>query len=106
MKYSLFLPYLLVMAIVTYLLRMLPLVIFRKKITNRFVNSFLYYMPYSVLCAMTFPAILYSGGHLLSGIAALCAALVLAYKNKGLLAVALTAWITVIAVELILGYFG
>ena len=106
MIYSRFLPYLLVMAVVTYLLRMLPLVIFRKKITNRFINSFLYYMPYSVLGAMTFPAILYSGGHMLSGIVALCAALFLAYKNKSLLAVALTAWVTVIVFELILGYMG
>ena len=50
--------YILVMAGVTYLVRMLPLVIFKKKITNRFIRSFLYYIPYAVLAAMTFPAIL------------------------------------------------
>ena len=51
-----------VMAIVTYLVRMLPFVIFRKKITNVRVKSFLYYVPYAVLSAMTFPAIFTSTG--------------------------------------------
>ena len=54
----------LVMAFVTYLIRMLPLVIFRKKITNRRLRSFLYYIPYAVLAAMTFPAIFTSTGRL------------------------------------------
>lgn len=49
--------YIAVMALVTYLIRMLPLVIFRKKIENRFIRSFLYYIPYAVLAAMTFPAV-------------------------------------------------
>ena len=106
MNYSVFLPQLLIMAVVTYLLRMLPLVVFRKRITNGFINSFLYYMPYAVLGAMTFPAILYSGGHLASGLIALAAALFTAYKNKGLLAVALVAWVAVIAAELVLSYMG
>ena len=48
--------YIAVMALVTYLIRMLPLVIFHKKIENRFIRSFLYYIPYAVLAAMTFPA--------------------------------------------------
>ena len=52
--------YTFVMAAVTYLIRMLPFVVFRKPIKNRFVRSFLYYVPYAVLGAMTFPAILYS----------------------------------------------
>ena len=46
-----------VMAGVTYLVRMLPMVIFRKKIKSRFIRSFLYYIPYAVLAAMTFPAV-------------------------------------------------
>ena len=62
----------LVMAVVTYLIRMLPMAIFRKKIKNRFIQSFLSYVPYSVLAAMTFPAVfgcfrLLPGGHDLSG---------------------------------------
>ena len=52
-----FFLYLLVMAGVTYLIRMLPLVLCRKKIENRFIRSFLYYIPYAVLSAMTIPAI-------------------------------------------------
>ena len=56
--------YIAVMALVTYLIRMLPLVIFRKKIENRFIRSFLYYIPYAVLAAMTFPAVFSSTGSL------------------------------------------
>ena len=52
--------YIITMAVVTYLIRMVPLVAFRKKIENRFVNSFLYYVPYSCLTALTLPSILYS----------------------------------------------
>lgn len=57
-----FFIYLFIMAGVTYLIRALPLVIFKGKITNRFVQSFLYYVPYAVLGAMTFPSILFSNG--------------------------------------------
>ena len=64
-----FLPYLLVMAGVTYLIRALPFVLVNKKIENRFLNSFLYYIPYTVLAAMTFPAILTAtAGGILSGV--------------------------------------
>lgn len=59
-----FFIYLFIMAGVTYLIRALPLVIFKGKITNRFVQSFLYYVPYAVLGAMTFPSILFSTGNL------------------------------------------
>ena len=61
--------YIFTMAAVTYLIRMIPLTIFRKKITNTFVKSFLYYVPYAVLSAMTFPAIFSSTGTKMSGIA-------------------------------------
>ena len=60
------LAYIAVMAGVTYLIRMLPLTVFQKKIKNRFIRSFLYYIPYAVLGAMTFPAILYSTGSVYS----------------------------------------
>ena len=62
MKTGMLLAYIAVMAGVTYLIRMLPLTVFQKKIKNRFIRSFLYYIPYAVLGAMTFPAILYSTG--------------------------------------------
>ena len=71
MSWSFFLPYVLVMAVVTYLIRMLPLAAFRRRITSRFIRSFLYYVPYAVLSAMTFPAILYATGSLPSACAAL-----------------------------------
>ena len=80
-----------VMALVTYLVRVLPMAIFRKKIHNRFVQSFLYYVPYAVLSAMTFPAIFDSSGSRLGAAAGCVAALVLAYFRKGLLLVAVGA---------------
>lgn len=80
-----------VMALVTYLVRVLPMAIFRKKIHNRFVQSFLYYVPYAVISAMTFPAIFDSTGSRLGAAAGCVAALVLAYFRKGLLLVAVGA---------------
>ena len=80
-----------VMALVTYLVRVLPMAIFRKKIHNRFVQSFLYYVPYAVLSAMTFPSIFDSTGSRLGAAAGCVAALVLAYFRKGLLLVAVGA---------------
>ena len=80
-----------VMALVTYLVRVLPMAIFRKKIHNRLVQSFLYYVPYAVLSAMTFPAIFDSTGSRLGAAAGCVAALVLAYFRKGLLLVAVGA---------------
>ena len=79
------------MAIVTYLIRMLPLALFRKKISSRFVRSFLYYVPYAVLSAMTLPSMLYSAGSIPSATAALIVALALAWREKSLLTVAVAA---------------
>ena len=88
-------PYILmgiaVMAITTYLIRVMPMVIFRKKITNVWIRSFLYYVPYAVLAAMTFPAVFQSTGSALSAVAGCVVAVVLAYFNKGLLTVAVAA---------------
>lgn len=92
----------LLMTLVTYLPRMLPLAIFRKKIKNRFVKSFLAYVPYAVLAAMTLPEILYSTNSLLSAAAGMVVALVLAKRRKGLLTVALGASATVFVVELVI----
>ena len=90
-----------VMALVTYLVRMLPMVIFRKKITNVRVKSFLYYVPYAVLSAMTFPAIFSSTGTYPSAIAGCGVAVLLAYKGKGLLTVAVGAAAAVFIVQMI-----
>ena len=90
-----------VMALVTYLVRMLPMVIFRKKITNVRVKSFLYYVPYAVLSAMTFPAIFLSTGTYPSAIAGCGVAVFLAYKGKGLLTVAVGAAAAVFIVQML-----
>ena len=89
------------MALVTYLVRVLPMVIFRKKITNVWVKSFLYYVPYVVLSAMTFPAIFTSTGSYPSAVAGCGAAVVLAYFKKGLLTVAVGAAAAVFIVQFI-----
>ena len=100
------LPYFLIsvasMALVTYLPRMLPLVIFRKKIQNRYIRSFLSYVPYAVLAAMTFPAIFSATASPLSALAGLVVALILAYHQKGLLTVALSASAAVFLAELLM----
>lgn len=91
MKTSYILLCIAAMAVTTYLIRMLPMVIFRKKITNVWIRSFLYYVPYAVLAAMTFPAVFYSTGSTLGAAIGTAAAIVLAYFNKGLLTVAVGA---------------
>ena len=99
--------YILVMAGVTYLIRMLPLVLFKKEITSPFVKSFLFYVPYACLAAMTFPAILTApSSGMIAGAAALGAALIAAYREKSLLTVALFACAAVFVAEQILGFLG
>lgn len=83
--------YIAVMAGVTYLIRMLPLTLFRKKIKNRFLRSFLKYIPYTVLSAMTFPAIFYSTGNVITAAAGTVAALITAFFGLPLIVVALAA---------------
>ena len=87
------------MAITTYLIRVLPLTIFRKPIRSRFLRSFLHYVPYACLTAMTFPAILSSTDSILSGAAALTVAVWLAYRGKSLITVALSSSAAVLAVQ-------
>ena len=101
-----FFLYLIVMAGVTYLIRMLPLVLCRKKIENRFIRSFLYYVPYAVLSAMTIPAIFYSTGCLISAILGLACAVILSLLEKKLLTVAIGACGTVFIVEYVMTFFG
>lgn len=98
--------YIFVMAAVTYLIRMLPLALSKKEITNQYIKSFLYYVPYACLAAMTFPAILYSTASLYSALAGLITALIAAYRGKSLLIVALAACVAVFLVERILPFFG
>ena len=99
-----FLSYLAVMAGVTYLVRLIPMIFIRKKITNRFIKSFLHYVPYSVLSVMTFPAILYSTGYLTSAIVGTLVAVLLAFRRKGLLVVAIGAALGVLIAELLITY--
>ena len=95
-----------IMALVTYIPRMLPQAIFRKKIKSRFIRSFLAYVPYAVLAAMTFPEILYSTSNVISAVAGLLVALVLSYFGRGLLTVALSSTAVVFVVEQILKWMG
>ena len=93
--------YIAAMALTTYLIRMLPLTIFRKPIKSRFIRSFLYYVPYACLTAMTFPSILTSAGTLAAGIAALVVSVVLSYLGKSLVIVALSSSAAVFLVNLV-----
>lgn len=94
--------YILTMALTTYLIRVLPLTIFRKPIKSRFLRSFLHYVPYACLTAMTFPAILSSTASIISGAAALIVAVALAYKGKSLIVVALSSSAVVLLTEFFL----
>ena len=94
--------YIFAMALATYLIRVLPMTIFRKPIKSRFLRSFLYYVPYCCLTAMTFPAILSSTASMLSGAAALIVAVILAYRGKSLIVVALSSSAAVLITEWIL----
>lgn len=94
-----FYVYVLVMAGVTYLIRAIPLVLINREIKNKFIKSFLYYVPYAALAAMTFPAILYSTTEVPAAVAGLVVAFAMAIKEKSLLVVAVAACITVFAVE-------
>ena len=95
-----FIKYLAVMAGVTYLIRMLPLVLIKKKLKNRFLKSFLYYIPYAVLSVMTVPAIFTSTGSVVSATAGFVTAVILAYFERGLLTVAAFSCAAVFIAEL------
>lgn len=97
--------YIAVMAAVTYLIRVLPLTLIRKKITNRTLRSFLYYVPYVTLAVMTFPAILEATNSILSGLVALIAGVILAYFGVSLFGVAVCSCAVVFVLELIIKFF-
>ncbi len=92
-----------IMAGVTYLLRMLPVTVFQKKIENRFIRSFLAYVPYAVLAAMTIPDIFFATSSLASAALGLAATVLLAYRGKSLLTVALGAVAVVFLAERLMG---
>ena len=94
-----YLAYLAVMAGVTYLIRMLPLTVFRKEIRSVFIKSFLHYVPYAVLAAMTIPGVLESTGDIRTAIVGTVAAIVMAWRGHGLLTVAITACCAVAAAQ-------
>lgn len=83
--------YLLIMAGSTYLIRAIPFALVRKKIESPFIRSFLYYIPYAVLTAMTFPAVLYATGNITAAAVGFGVALILALLKKGLTTVAMAA---------------
>ena len=99
---SIYFKYLAVRALVTYVLRALLFVIVKKKITNVYVRSFWEYIPYGVLAAMTFPAVFTSAGGVIPSLAGMTVALILAYRRKGLLTVAIGAVALAAIVTLIL----
>lgn len=96
--------YILVMALVTYLLRLLPMLLVKRKIENKLLNKFLYYVPYCALAAMTFPAVLYSTSFILSAVVGTIVALVLSYFNRSLLTVSVCACVAVYLCELLIPY--
>ncbi|MBQ4137261.1 MAG: AzlD domain-containing protein [Clostridia bacterium] len=103
MKYNFFI-YLAVMAGITYLIRMLPFVLVKEKIKNRFILSFLHYIPYAVLTVMTIPAIFTSTSSAISASIGFVVAVILAYFNGSLLKVAAFSSLTVLICEWIIGF--
>lgn len=93
--------YILLMALTTFLIRVLPMVLIRKEIKNPFIKSFLYYVPYITLAVMTFPAIIEATSSLLAGYIALIVGVIAVYKNMNLIGVASLCCLSVLIVELI-----
>ncbi|MBQ2761063.1 MAG: AzlD domain-containing protein [Mailhella sp.] len=94
--------YIAVMALVTYLIRVLPLTLIRREIKNVTLRSFLYYVPYVTLSVMTFPAMMQSTGSEWSGLAAFLAAVALAWRGFSLFSVAVAACVLVFVIELVI----
>lgn len=94
--------YLLVMAGVTYLTRCLPMLLVREKIKSRFLRSFFYCLPYTILAAMTVPGIFYATGFVLSAVIGFAVAVFVALRGKSVISVAVSGVIAVLLVELLL----
>lgn len=91
--------YILAMAVTTYLIRAIPLTLLKRNCKNRFLRSFLHYVPVACLTAMTFPAILYATDHIISGALGLLVGVLLAFRDKSLIVVALASCIVVFIAE-------
>ena len=104
MESSKFLVYLFVMAGVTYLVRAIPIALIKEKIKNRFVLSFLHYIPYTVLSAMTVPAIFYDTDSPVSAAVGFVVALVAAFFNRSLVQVAALSCLGVLATEVVMKF--
>lgn len=102
MELQTFFIYLAVIAGSTYLIRVIPFVLVNRKVTNRYVRSFLYYIPYAVLAAMTVPAAFYATRSVISAVGGIAVAALVALKTKSLIVVASAACITVFVAELFL----
>lgn len=102
MKIGYLISAIVIMAVVTYLIRVLPFMLFRRKFTNKFIISFLYYIPYGVLAALIIPNIFNSSESLLSAVLGAVAALILSYFEKSLLIVTVGAVVTVYLTEVII----
>ena len=98
--------YILVSGLVSFVIRNLPLTFIRKPITNRFIRSFLYYIPYAVLTAMTIPAIFTATASVVSACAGLAVAVILALQKRSLTTVALASCLAVYLTELIMTWCG
>lgn len=92
--------YILVMALVTYLIRLLPITLIQKEIKNKTIRSFLYYVPFVTLAVMTFPGILSSTKSIWSGLGGLIIAIIMAYRGGSLVKVSLSACLSVFIIEL------
>lgn len=94
--------YLVILAGSTYLIRAIPFAAIRKKINNRFIKSFLYYIPYAVLSAMTLPAAFYATGNVISGAVGLVVGGIFAYMGKSLTLVAVLSCVAAFLTECVL----
>ena len=92
----------LIMALVTYIPRVFPLIIFRRQIENIYIRSFLFYVPYAVLAALTFPSIFWCTGNTATAVAGTAAAVLLAYFEKSLVVVAVAAILVVYISQLLI----
>ena len=99
-----FIPYLLVMAGVTYFIRMIPLTLIREKIKNKFIVSFLYYVPYAVLSAMVVPAIFFASGNIVTAAVGFAVAVAAAIFSKSLVIVASCSCVSVLIAEFVFRY--
>ncbi|MEG0229373.1 MAG: AzlD domain-containing protein [Oscillospiraceae bacterium] len=98
--------YVLIMAVTTYLIRMLPMILCKKQIKNVFIKQFLFYMPYAVLAAMTFPAMFYATNNTVSAICGAIVAIICAYFERSLIFVASASCLSVFVTELILQWLN